>query len=218
MLLPDPIKKFIDIFSALPSIGSRQATRLAFKLISGGRAKIEETAQAVSDLRYLKTCSECFFVHSNRENLCDICRDPKRNKNIIMIVEKETDLISLERTGRFKGRYLVLGELTKTGVLESIHKLRLNHLKSSARKQMEKISVNQRPPAGENQRESALLFEEIIIALNPSTYGDLNSSMIAKELAGAAKKITRLGRGIPTGGEIEFADEETLGQALERRN
>ncbi len=206
-MTPDPIKKFIDIFSALPSIGSRQATRLAFKLISGGRAKIEETAQAVSDLRYLKTCSECFFVHSNQENLCDICRNPKRNKNIIMLVEKETDLISLERTGRFKGRYLVLGELTKTGILESIHKLRLNHLKDSIKKQIPSTSSGQEGQA-----------EEIIIALNPSTYGDLNSSMIAKELTGAAKKITRLGRGIPTGGEIEFADEETLGQALERRN
>lgn len=198
-MTPDPIKKFIDIFAALPSIGGRQATRLAFKLINSGRAKIEETAKAVSDLKYLKNCSECFFVHSNRENLCNICLDQKRNKNIIMLVEKETDLISLERTGRFKGRYLVLGELTKTGVLESIHKLRLNHLKDRIKKETG-------------------VAEEIIIALNPNTYGDLNTSMIAKELTGAAKKITRLGRGIPTGGEIEFADEETLGQALERRN
>ncbi len=198
-MFPDPIKKFIDIFSALPSIGSRQATRLAFKLISSGRAKIEETAEAVSDLRYLKTCSECFFVHSNRENLCDICRDPKRRKDIIMIVEKETDLISIERTKKFNGRYLVLGDLQKTGMLESVQKLRLKHLKDLVQKE---IGV----------------AEEIIIALNPNTYGDLNTSVIVKELAGTAKKITRLGRGIPTGGEIEFADEETLGQALERRN
>jgi len=104
----------------------------------------------------------------------------------------------LERTKKFKGRYLVLGELSKTGALESIQKLRLNHLKDWVKKEFRQA-------------------EEIIIAINPTTFGDLNASMIAKELLPFAKKITRLGRGIPTGGEIEFADEETLEQALERR-
>lgn len=197
-MLPEPIKKFIEIFSILPGIGIRQATRLAFKLINSGRNKIEETAEAVSDLKYLKICAQCFFVHQNKDSLCDICRDSNRRQNIIAIVEKETDLISLERTKKFKGRYLVLGELSKTGVLESIQKLRLNHLKDWIKKQ-----------GGQ--------AEEIIIAINPTTFGDLNASMIAKELSSFAKKITRLGRGIPTGGEIEFADEETLGQALDRR-
>ena len=133
-MLPEPIKKFIEIFSTLPSIGTRQATRLAFKLINSGRAKIEETAEAVSDLKYLKICSRCFFVHQNKDNLCNICSDKNRRQNIIAIVEKETDLISLERTKKFKGRYLVLGELSKTGVLESVQKLRLNHLKDWIKK------------------------------------------------------------------------------------
>lgn len=197
-MLPEPIKKFIEIFSVLPGIGIRQATRLAFKLINSGQNKIEETAEAVSDLKYLKICAQCFFVHQNKDNLCDICRDSNRRQNIIAIVEKETDLISLERTRKFNGRYLVLGELTKTGVLESIQKLRLNHLKNWIKKEFGQA-------------------EEIIIAINPTTFGDLNASMITKELSPFAKKITRLGRGIPTGGEIEFADEETLGSALERR-
>ncbi len=209
-MLPEPIKKFIEIFSSLPSIGNRQAIRLVFKLINSGRARIEETSQAISNLKYLKVCSQCFFVHQNpaqskglsgasKDNLCDICRDSHRQQNIIAIIEKETDLISLERTKKFKGRYLVLGELTKTGVLESSQKLRLNHLKNWIKKQYDRA-------------------EEIIIAINPTAYGDINTSMIYKELAPFAKKITRLGRGIPTGGEIEFADDETLGQALERRN
>lgn len=197
-MLSEPIKKFIEIFSVLPGIGIRQATRLVFKLINSGRNKIEETAEAVSDLKYLKICAQCFFVHQNKDSLCDICRDSNRRQNIIAIIEKETDLISLERTKKFKGRYLVLGELTKTGVLESVQKLRLNHLKNWIKKEF-------------------CQAEEIIIAINPTTFGDLNASMIAKELSPFAKKITRLGRGIPTGGEIEFADEETLGQALERR-
>lgn len=198
-MLPDPIKAFIQLFSTLPGIGIRQATRLAFKLIDSGQNKIEETAKAVSDLKSLKICSRCFFIHQNEDNLCDICRDPNRQKNIIAIVEKETDLISLERTKKFKGHYLILGELAKTGALGSIQKLRLNNLKNYIKKEFERA-------------------EEIIIAINPTTYGDINSSIIAKELSPFAGKITRLGRGIPTGGEIEFADEETLGQALERRN
>ncbi len=201
-MLPEPIKKFIEIFSQLPSIGPRQATRLAFKLIAGGKNKIEETANSVADLRYLKICSDCFFVHANPTdggNLCDICRDPQRKKNVIIILEKETDLISIERTKKFKGRYLVLGELTKSGVLESDQKLRLNNLKSFIKKLTEGQA------------------EEIIIATNPTTYGDINASIIATELDGFAHKITRLGRGIATGGVIEFADEETLGSALERR-
>jgi len=197
-MLPDPIKKFIEIFADLPGIGVRQATRLAFKLINSGKNKIDETAEAISDLKYLKICSQCFFVYAGPNNLCDICSDKNRLQNIIAIVEKETDLISLERTKKFKGRYLVLGELTKTGMLDTIQKLRLNHLKSLIKKNFDQA-------------------EEIIIAINPTTYGDLNASIIAKELSGSAKKISRLGRGIPTGGEIEFADDETLGEALQRR-
>lgn len=209
-MLPEEIKNFIRVFSALPSIGIRQATRLAFKLISSGKASIDETAKAISDLRYLTICANCFFVHHNpaqskgldgtsQENLCDICRNPQRNPKIIAIIEKETDLISIEKTGKFKGHYLVLGELAKTGTIENIQKLRLNHLKNRTKKELGQA-------------------DEIIIALNPTTYGDLNASVIEKELAGFAKKITRLGRGIPSGGEIEFADDETLRSALERRS
>jgi len=141
-------------------------------------------------------------VHQNpasNGNLCDICANSSRRKDIIAIVEKETDLISLERTKKFKGVYLIFGEISKAGVIESIQKLRLNHLKSLI-------------------KQSGSKAEEIILALNPTTYGDLNASIIAKELTPFAKKISRLGRGIPTGGEIEFADDQTLGDALERRN
>lgn len=198
-MLPDPIKKFIEIFSTLPGIGVRQATRLAFKLIASGGNKINEFAGAVDDLKRLKICSRCFFIHQNSDNFCNICRDPQRLKNIIAIIEKETDLISLERTKKFKGYYLILGELIKNGILDSGQKLRLNHLKSLA-------------------KQLGGQFEEIILAVNPTSYGDLSASILIKELSPFAKKITRLGRGIPTGGEIEFADEDTLGQALERRN
>jgi recombination protein RecR len=117
-----------------------------------------------------------------------------------MIVEKETDLLSLENAGKFTGKYLVLGEIAKTGILESWQKLRLQNLKSIIQKEMQGKA------------------EEIILALNPTSMGDFNASALARELEPFTKKISRLGRGLPTGGEIEFADDETLGSALERRS
>ncbi len=198
-MIPENIQRFIQAFSRLPSIGPRQATRLAFKLIAGGPARVAALSQALAGLAQVKTCARCFFVHTNAGAICSLCTDTHRASDIFMILEKETDLISIERTGKYAGRYLVLGELTKSGVLEDIHKLRLAVLK----KNIEELPTQK--------------AREIIIALNPSTYGDLHTSLITKELSSYAEHITRLGRGIPTGGEIEFADEDTLGHSLERR-
>ena len=198
-MLPNQIRNFIDVFAKLPSIGPRQATRLAFFLIGGGKSKINEAARAIVELGSIKVCTNCFFIHSNEGALCDICNNPNRIKETVMIVEKETDLMSIERTRKFNGRYLVLGELAKGGILDAVQRLRMNHLKDIIKNEL----------GGQ--------ADEIIIATNPTTYGDLNAMGIKNELAGYAKKFTRLGRGIPTGGEIEFADEDTLEQALERR-
>lgn len=198
-MLPEPIKKFVDAFSKLPSIGPRQATRLAFYITSLGKEKTKEIANAVAGLDNLAFCSQCFRTHHNKNNLCSICSDPTRQKNIIAVVEKETDLLSLEKTKKFNGWYLMVGELSKLGALEPEQKLRLSSLKSFIKKELN-------GQAG-----------EIILAVNPNTYGDLASATLKKELDGHAGKITRLGRGIPTGGEIEFADEDTLASALERR-
>lgn len=194
----DPIKRFIDAFSALPSIGPRQATRLAFYLVRQGKNAVAEIAEAVRGLGGLAPCARCFHVARGNE-LCGICADPKRRKDSIAVVEKETDILSLERAKRWPGRYLVLGDITKDGVLTSMQKLRLNHLKDTIR------------------AELGGRAEEIVVALSHATYANLDAALIIKELQPFAKKITRLGRGLPTGGEIEFADEETLGGALEHR-
>ncbi|AKM78260.1 MAG: Recombination protein RecR [Candidatus Wolfebacteria bacterium GW2011_GWE1_48_7] len=198
-MLPQQIRNFIDVFAKLPGIGPRQATRLAFFLIGSGKSKINEAARGIIDLASIKVCTNCFFIHSNEGSLCGICENPHRVQNIIMIVEKETDLMSIERTRRFNGRYLIIGELTKGGILDATQKLRMSHLKNIIGKKLDGQA------------------DEVIIATNPTTYGDLNAMVIKNELEGYAKKFTRLGRGIPTGGEIEFADEDTLEQALERR-
>lgn len=189
-MLPEPIKHFVDSFAKLPGIGPRQATRLAYYIANMGKNEVFEIARAVNGLGELSGCSLCFLTTPNKE-LCGICGDPNRDKNTIAIVEKETDLISLEKTKKFNGRYLVLGDLKKDGMLNAIQKLRLKTITGA---------------------------EEVILAISPTTYGDLNSTIITQELKDSAKKITRLGRGIPTGGEIEFADEETLSGALDNRS
>ncbi len=199
-MLPDPIKKFTAAFSRLPGIGPRQATRLAFYVAGLGRTKIQEIADAIAGLASLTTCERCFRTQLGSGTLCSICADPTRSKNLIAIVEKETDILSLERTRKFNGWYLLIGELHKSGELEPEQKMRLTSLKKFIAK------------------DSGGKAEEIILAVNPTVYGDLNASLLKKELEEYAGKITRLGRGIPTGGEIEFADEETLGSALDKRS
>lgn len=199
-MIPDPIKKFVDVFSRLPSIGPRQATRLAFHLLELGKNEIRDLSLAVNNLQELGHCPACFFVHSGQQELCLICSNRQRKKETIMVVEKETDLISLERAKRFFGHYFIIGDLKKCGGLEADQKLKIKSLQNRIKKELGGSA------------------EEIILAINPTTYGDLNSAFLAQELKGFAKKITRLGRGIPTGGEIEFADEETLGGAFDNRS
>ena len=198
--LPKAIQKLADELAELPSIGPRQAIRLAIHLVNSGQNKVRILAQSIDDLKNIKLCERCFFVHQNKNSLCDICGDASRRKDIVAVVEKETDLLSLENAKGFTGRYLVLGDIPKAGLLEDRQKLRLQNLKSFI------------------EKECGGKAAEIIIALNPTSIGDFHASMITKELAPYAKKISRLGRGLPTGGEIEFADSETLGSALERRS
>ncbi|MDI6733898.1 MAG: recombination mediator RecR [Patescibacteria group bacterium] len=199
-MIPESIQKFIDNFSKLPSLGPRLVTRLVFYLLNLDRASLDNLIASLSNLKELDRCERCFFLKNSSEKICEICSNKSRDCAVIAIVEKETDLISIEKTGHFKGHYLILGELNERGALETIQKLRLKHLKDRIIK------------------ESNGKIKEIIIALNPNTFGDFTADIIRQEFKNLAEKITRLGRGIPTGGEIEFADEETLNSALERRN
>lgn len=200
MIIPSSIRKLVDRLSELPSIGPRQATRLAFYLISRGSNEIHSLALEIEELTKIKLCANCFFIHQNVAGFCDVCADANRKKGVIAIVEKETDYIAIENTKKFNGRYLVLGAIAKTGILEDWQKLRLQNLKGFIQKDLNGKA------------------EEIILAFSPTSNGDFNFSLLIKELVPFASKISRLGRGLPTGGEIEFADDETLGSAIERRS
>ena len=201
-MIPEPIRRFAQFFSGLPSLGPRQATRLAFHIAGKGKAEIRELAETLASLGDLKSCADCFAHYAPREsrtgNLCNVCGSQDRSQNVIAVVERETDRIAMEATGKFRGRYLVVGEIGRAGVLSPDQKLRIQHLKASTVKRFGKA-------------------EEIILALSPSAVGDLQAELLMRELSGIASRITRLGRGLPSGGEIEFADEDTLGGALEHR-
>jgi len=198
-ILPSNIQKLIERFSRLPSIGPRQATRLVFYLINQGPNEILGLANQIQELQKIKICSFCFFPHQNQNGLCNICSNPERDAKTIMIVEKETDLISLEKAAKFRGRYFIIGDISKKALLEDWQKLRIQNLKSFIQKNL----------GGK--------ANEIILAFNPDSLGNLAASLIEKEMKDFTLKITRLGRGLPTGGEIEFADDETLKSSIENR-
>lgn len=199
-MTPDSIKKLAAMLSELPSLGPRQATRLAFYIAGQDKRTIEDLVATLEAVAKIKRCTRCFILDELTGGLCTICSNPRRNQALIALVEKETDVHTLEKTKAFNGRYLVLGAFSKDGILDAGHKQRLQTLKHS----IEDL------PEGKAQ--------EIILAFSPTTYGDVNASVVTGQLKGLAEKITRLARGIPTGGEIEFADEDTLGAALRNRN
>lgn len=198
--IPHSIQVLIDALSDLPSLGPRQASRLAFYLAENGYQKAENLLLALQTLQgNIRSCTNCYFIHENQDGLCDICRDKSRKQNLIMIVEKETDLISLEQAKNFNGVYLVLGQIPKTGALKDWQRNRIENLKRKI----------------ENELDGKA--EEIILGISPTSIGDWNASLLKTELENYSKKITRLGRGLPTGGEIEFADDQTLSGALDSR-
>lgn len=197
-MLPYSIENFIEKFSKLPSIGRRQASRLAFYLLARKNFANQLDNSLKDLLDKTSLCSQCFLpFEKDSSSICSICSDSNRSQNTFCIVEKELDAFSLEKTNRFKGVYHILGRLIDPSDPKTYESLRLETLE----KRIEKLKI----------------AEEIIIAVNPTSSGDLTAMYIERRLKDKAKKITRLGRGIPTGGEIEFADEETLFGALESR-
>jgi recombination protein RecR len=168
------------------------AERLVLYLFKQDKEKIEEFAENLKNLKDLKVCQRCFNIAE--DDLCEICKDLKREQKIICAVEEPLDIISIERTGIYKGIYHVLGGVM--GSQSQENNLKIPELLSRVKE--EKI-------------------EEVIIATNPTTEGDLTALYLKRKLLPANIKITRLGRGLSTGGDIEYADEVTLSEALTNR-
>lgn len=192
-MYPKPIQNLINIFSKFPTVGPRTATRFVFHLIKLDQEDINQLLSSIESIKKdIKICSSCFNTFSEDSEFCPICSDNSRDKSLLCIVEKETDLITIEKTKKYQGLYFITG-----GTINLKNKdIRINELK-------EKIKTSN--------------FQEIIIAINPTTEGESTSLLIERELKPFDIKITRLGRGLPIGGELEYADSETLESALDGR-
>jgi len=147
-------------------------------------------------LKNVKICRLCFNPHEEETELCQICSDSRRDKSLLCILANETDLQALEKTKKYRGLYFVLGGTVSTFKKADIEKLRIKELEKRAKDPQ---------------------IKEIIIATNPTTEGEATALYLERLLKPLNKKITRLGRGLPVGGELEYADEETLSSALESR-
>lgn len=192
MLYPKSFQKLIENFASLPSVGPKMAERLVLHLFKQPREKVQAFAENLENIQNLTSCRRCYNIAE--EELCDICKDSHRNAKAVCVVEEPLDIISIEKTKVYSGLYHVLG-----GIIYSDEK-----------------SVELKIPELLKRIETEKV-EEVIIAMNPTTEGDATAFYLKNKLKSFDIKITRLGRGMATGGDIEYADEITLSSALTNR-
>ncbi len=195
--LPAPVQNLIDAFARLPGIGPRTASRLAFYLLRSKDDTAEKLASALSNLKTATgICKECFNITLAGHDLCEICENPNRDKDTICVVETPMDVIVIEQSGGYMGKYHVLN-----GVLSPIEGINPE-------------DIHLAPLFERVQKEH---IREVIIATNPSMEGDATALYIQQKLASSGVRITRLARGLPAGAELEYADQTTLLRALSGR-
>ncbi|MEO0099025.1 MAG: recombination mediator RecR [candidate division WOR-3 bacterium] len=189
----EELKKIITLLSQFPGIGRKTAERIAFFILKMDEGKVKELSSAIVLWRQLvKPCPLCFNI-TTRER-CEICEDPKRERDTLCVVEDASDLYAIENTHSYKGLYFVLGGVIKDEGTKRA--LRLKELEERVKR--DKI-------------------KEVIIATNPTTEGELTALHLAKLLKPFGVKLTRIARGIPFGAHLELADSITISQALEGR-
>jgi recombination protein RecR len=191
-MFPKSFQKLIDHFSSLPSVGPKMAERLVLHLWKQDKEKLEDFGERLKSLKTnIKFCKNCFNIAEN--DLCVICSDKKRDQSIICVVEEPLDIIAIEKTCLMRGLYHVLGGTISS---QNGQDLKIGELKN-------------RLKSGE--------IKEVILATNPTTEGEATALYLARFIKPLNIKTTRLARGLPTGGDIEYADEATLSGAIEGR-
>jgi len=194
-LHPAPVERLISELGKLPGIGNRTAQRLAFHLLRQSDADAFALADAIREVKErIGLCERCFNL-AEIDSLCEVCADTRRSESIICVVEEPQDVIPIERTGEYRGRYHVLG-----GALSPIDGVDPEDLK------IEELV----------RRVESTDVEEVLIATNPTTTGEATAHHLAERLRGQAT-LTRLASGLPVGADLEHADEVTLGRALAGR-
>ncbi len=193
--IPPSLTQLTETFAELPGIGPKTAARLAFFLLRGRSELALRLAEALQALvERTRFCSTCYNV--TEEDPCPICADPQRDHQLLCVVEEPMDVLALERTDQYRGVYHVLhGALSP---LEGIFAENLRVKELEARLQQDDVA-------------------EVILATNPTSEGDYTAAYLVNRLKPLQVRITRLGRGLPVGGDLEYADEVTLTRALEAR-
>jgi len=193
--LARPLARLIDELGKLPGVGPKTAQRLAYHILRTQSVDAEALAAAIrsvkTDLRY---CSVCFNIAET--DPCAICSSDERDATVVCVVEEPLDVLAIERTGQFKGRYHVLH-----GAISPVNGVRPDDLKI--------------PQLVERVRRGGI--DELILATNPNLEGEATSMYVAQLLGSSGARLTRLARGLPMGGDLEYADEVTVSRALEGR-
>ena len=189
------VSRLIEALQRLPGIGPKTAQRLTFHLLKQPVAEVQGLADALVELKaQVLHCSRCFNITD--VDPCRICRDPARDVRLLCVVEEPNDLIAMERTGEYRGHYHVL-----LGALSPLDGIGPDELK--VRELLARVEADQ--------------VREVILATNPNVEGDATAIYLAKLLHPLALTVTRIARGLPVGGDLEYADEVTLARALEGR-
>ena len=195
-----PIQDLIDQLARLPGIGPKSAQRVAFHLLKATPADARRLADAIVEVKErVRLCQVCFNVSA--DELCEFCRDPRRDQTIICAVQEPPDIAAIERTREYRGLYHVL-----QGAISPIDGITPDDLRIS-----ELLSRLNAVEAGQ------ATVQEVIVATNPNTEGEATAMYLARLLSPLGVKVTRLASGLPVGGDLEYADEITLGRALEGR-
>jgi recombination protein RecR len=197
MILPEPIQNLINALERLPGIGPKSASRLAFYFLRADESLSVELSEALSGIKEkIAYCSECFNITEAGREHCEICENPKRDGSLICVLEDALDVLALERMGAYQGKYHVL-----QGVLNPIEGIGPDDIK--IRPLIERVARGE--------------VREVILATNPSMEGDATALYISQRLAPLGVSVTRLARGLPMGGDLEYADQSTLLRALQGR-
>jgi len=192
---PEPVARLIDALQRLPGIGPKTAQRLTFFLLKRPRDEVRELSEALTAVKErIVYCRICFNVTD--EDPCRICADPSRDARVLCVVEEPNDLLAMERTGEFRGRYHVL-----LGALSPLEGVGPEDLK--VRELLVRMETTE--------------TTEVILATNPNVEGEATALYLAKLLRPLGVRITRIARGLPVGGDLEYADQVTLSKALEGR-
>jgi len=192
--IAEPLQNAIDELSKLPSIGRKTAQRLALFLLKSDKKYVEDLSKSLLDLKEkIRECKICGNI--SVEEVCDICNSPKRDKTTVCVVEESSDVIAIEKTNEYSGLFHVLGGVLSPLLGKGVDDLNIKQL-------FERIADSS--------------INEVILALNPDTEGETTTLYLAKSLKEQFPhlKITRIARGIPIGGDLEFSDDATIGRAV----